>query len=43
MQKDFDNINEIIINNGVKSKEMTGNKKANNISLNKQESISQVN
>ena len=42
IRKDFDNINEIVMNKGMKSTEMTSNKKTNNISLIKQDSTSQV-
>ena len=41
MQKEHDNISEILINKGMKSKKVTGNDKLN-IGLNKQESTSQV-
>ena len=41
MQKKHDNISEILINKGMKSKKVTGNDKLN-IVLNKQESTSQV-
>ena len=41
MQKEHDNISEMLINKGMKSKKVTGNDKLN-IVLNKQESTSQV-
>ena len=41
VQKEQDNISEILINKGMKSKETIGNDKLS-IGLNKQESISQV-
>ena len=36
MRKEYENISEILMNKGMKSKEMAGNKNKINIGLNKQ-------
>lgn len=42
MQKEYDDVREILMNMEMKSKEITGNKIKINIGLNKKESISKI-